>query len=64
MIKKFMQFLEKELPQGYWGSISPDGNEITITNGGQYIYLFYKQEIEADFSNCCALGYTILDLEK
>ena len=59
-----MKYLDEELPKEYHARQSPDGKEITITRGGQYIYLFYRQEIEEDFELCCSLVHTVLDLDK
>jgi hypothetical protein len=64
MLKKFKKYLDEELPEGYYYNVSPNGKEITIKNDGQYIYLFYTQELEDDFELCCSLVHTILDLNK
>ncbi len=60
-VKKFMKYLEKELPNNYYGRCSPEGKKITILNqNNEYVYLFYKQEIEEDFELCCSLINTII----
>lgn len=64
LTKQFMKYLNENLPKEYHARQSPDGNEIVITKGGEYIYLFYKQEIEEDLELCCSLVHTILDLNR
>lgn len=63
-IKKFMKYLERELPEGYYAKCARDGREITILNEDGYVYLFYKQEIEEYFELCCSLVTTVVDLTK
>jgi hypothetical protein len=53
-IKKFMKYLERELPKGYWAKCT-DGEKVIILNDKGYVYLFHKQEIEEDFVCCCSL---------
>ncbi len=63
-IKKFMKYMERSLPENYYATISLDGKEVTILNEYGYVYLFYKQEIEEDFDNCCSLVSTVVDLTR
>ena len=63
-LKKFMKYLERELPDDYYATLSLDGKEVTILNEFGYVYLFYKQEIEEDFDNCCSLVNTVVELTQ
>ena len=63
-IKKFMKYLTRELPDGYYATLSLDGKEVTILNEHGYVYLFYKQEIEDDFESCCSLVSTVVELTR
>lgn len=63
-IKRFMKYLGRELPEGYYAKCRPDGKEVTILNDGGYVYLFYKQEIEEDFELCCSLVQDIIRLTQ
>ena len=63
-LKKFMKYLERELPENYYATCSLDGKEVTILNEHGYVYLFYKSEVEEDFDNCCSLVNTIVDLTR
>ena len=64
MLKKFKKYLDAELPEEFHYAVSPDKKSITIQNNGQYVYLFYAQEIEEDFELCCSLINYIVDMEK
>ena len=63
-LKKFMKYLERELPDNYYATLSLDGKEVTILNEFGYVYLFYKQEIEEDLDNCCSLVNTVVELTR
>jgi hypothetical protein len=63
-MKRFKKYLDDELPEGFHYICSPDKKTITIQNEGQYVYLFYAQEIEEDFELCCSLINYIMDMER
>lgn len=62
LMNKFLNYLNENLPKGYWAEKSK--NEIVIQNQGGYVYMFYRQEIEENYDLCCSLTNTILDLTK
>ena len=63
-LKKFMKYLERELPDDYYATLSLDGKEVTILNEFGYVYLFYKSEIEENFDDCCSLVNTVVELTR
>jgi hypothetical protein len=63
-MKEFKKYLDDELPEGFHYVFSPDKKTITIQNDGQYVYLFYAQEIEEDLELCCSLINYITDMER
>jgi len=64
MINKFKKFLDKELPNNYNYWHYEANKEIRILSEKECIYLFFENEIEEEFEECCLLVYTLLDLEK
>lgn len=62
MFNKFLNYLNENLPRGYYPEKEKD--KITIRNKGDYVYMFYRQEIEEDYELCCSLTNTILKVTK
>lgn len=59
-MRLFIEYLEHNMPKRYRYEIN--GDEIIILNKKEYVYLFYRQEIEEDFDQCCSLLHTVLEL--
>ena len=61
-MNKFINYIEDSLPIRYTYSI--EDNCIKILKGNEYIYVFFRQEIEDDYLECCKLLEFILAMEE
>lgn len=63
-VENFINYLDRKLPHNFYPQYKEEDSEVYLVKDGEYVYLFYVQEIEENFELCCSLANTVVELLK